>query len=102
MEARTNLQQRANTPTGTDFASSWCGDLAQKFQQGALACAVLADNAHHIALFDLEINVLQSPYIIALAFGTTIICLANLQIRIFHPTYVDGPPTFHVMGQSAR
>jgi len=36
-------------------------DSAQDFEQCAFACAVAADDADHIAFFDIEVDVFESP-----------------------------------------
>ena len=54
------------------------------------------------ALLDLEINVAQCPYILAIGFLGTVVDGTNLQIGVFAAKDTGLPPTVEVVGNGAR
>ena len=69
MEARADLEQRADQASDRDVAVRGRGDARQHFQQRALAGAIPADDADHLARRDLERDVAERPDAIVFAFG---------------------------------
>ena len=97
MEASTYLQQGSDAAPCLDQACRWGCHTRKELEQCALACAILTDDAHDITLLYREINVLQSPYIVALAFMSSVVGLTNLQIWVFFVEDVHRPPAIQVM-----
>ncbi len=61
VEAGADLQQCADPSFEVHFAGGGFGDVGEDLEQGALAGAVVADDAEHFALFDLEVDVPERP-----------------------------------------
>lgn len=80
----------------TDPASGWRSDLREDLKQRALARAILADDAHDIALLDLEVDILERPDEIGICMLGAVIDLSDLQIRIFLAAD-GGPPAVQVL-----
>ena len=102
METCADLKEAGDTSAGADSARGGGGNLTEEFEQGTLARAVLADDADHIALLDLEIDIAQCPYILAIGFLGTVVDGTNLQIRVFTAEDTGLPPTVEVVGNGAR
>ena len=101
MEARTDLQQRGDTSAGADSAHSRGGDLTQEFQQGTFAGAVLADDAYHIALLDLEVDIAQRPDVVGVGFLGTVIDRTDLEVGILAAQDGSLPPAVEVVADGA-
>ena len=61
MKARAHFQQRPDAPVHIGVALGRLGDARENLQQRALARAVAPDDAHDLAVLDLERHVLQRP-----------------------------------------
>lgn len=61
MEAGADLEQACHSAFDRDSAGRGFGDAAEDLEQRRLARAVAADDAHALALFDVEGDVLQRP-----------------------------------------
>ena len=99
MEAGADLQEGTNTTVGTDSAGRRTGDAGEEFEQSGFAGAVLADDADDVALLDLEVDIPQRPDIVRVAFGGTIVGLADLEIRILFAEDVGDPEAADVVAQ---
>ena len=99
MEACADLQERTDTTVGTDSAGSRAGDAGEEFEQSRFAGAVLTDDADDIALLDLEIDVAKRPDVFGVAFGGTVVGLADLEIRVFLAEDVGDPEAADIVGQ---
>ena len=97
MEARTHLQQGSDAAPCLDQTCRWSRYPRQELEQRALACTVLTDDAHDIALLYREVDVLQRPHIVAMALMGTVVGLTNLQIRVFFVEDIHRPPAIQVM-----
>src|SRR5581483_9851544 len=63
VEARADLEQGAHAPAGARQARGGLGDARQDPQQRALAGAVEADHAEHLAPVDVQVDVAQGPHL---------------------------------------
>src|SRR5437773_2209014 len=61
MKAGANLQQRADAAMYHGASCGGLGDAREEFEQRAFAGSVAADNAHGLAVLDLERDVLERP-----------------------------------------
>jgi len=99
MEAGADLQERTDTTVSTDSASGGAGDAGEEFEQSRFAGAVLTDDADDIALLDLEIDVAERPDVLGVAFGGTVVGLADLEIRVLLAEDVGDPEAADIVGQ---
>ena len=99
MEACADFQQGAYTAVGTDCAGGRASDAAQEFQEGRFAGAVLADDADDVALLDLEVDVAERPDILGVAFGGTVVGLADLKVRVLLAEDVGDPEAADIVAQ---
>ena len=60
------LVSAGDTPVDAEPPLRWFGDAAEYFEKCALARAVAADDAEHLALVDFEGNILQGPKVLRL------------------------------------
>jgi hypothetical protein len=83
MEPGADFQKSSNPTASTDGSNCRTGDLGKELQEGALSGAVFADDAYDISLINLEIDVTQCPYIVAVAgMGSTVIGLTDPKIGV--------------------
>jgi len=101
VEARTNLQEAGDATPRTDSAHGRARDLAEEFQQGGLAGAVLADDADDVALLDLEVDIAERPYIVGVGFGGAVVDRANLQVGVLAAEDGGLPPAVEVVADGA-
>jgi len=101
MEARTDLQERSDATTGTDSAHSGTSDLTKEFQQGALACAILADDTDNVALLDTEVDIAECPYVVRVGFLGAVVDRADLQVGVLATEDGGLPPAVEVVADGA-
>src|SRR5258708_36180577 len=87
MESGADFQKARDAPVDLNPSSSGFRNPAQDLQQRALSRSVPADDAHDVALLDLEGDVLQCPECLALprpAVSTLAKPLQRSAHRVFH------------------
>ena len=99
VEPGAHLEQRGNPPADVDLADGGRSDAREELQQCALARAVLADDADHVALLHAEIDVPQGPDELSPVRAPG---LADPQERVLLPQHVHRPPTVEVVAERAR
>ena len=77
MKARPDFQERRDSAARTDRARRRRSDAREEFEERRLPRAIPPDDAHYIALFHFEVDVLQRPDILARPFARPVIRLAN-------------------------
>jgi len=70
VEARTDLEKRADAAFKVDLALGGGRDSGEDLEEGALACAVSTDDAHHLSAIHIEVNVLEGPECVVLVSNT--------------------------------
>ena len=99
MEAGANFKQRAYTAMGTDSAGRRAGDTGKELKQSGFACTVLADDADDVALLNLEVDIAERPDVLGVAFGGTVVGLADLEIRVLLAEDVGDPEAADIVAQ---
>ncbi len=99
VEAGADFQEAGYAALGADAASGGGGDAAQQLEQGALAGAVLADDAHHLALLYREGDMLQGPHIIAGRALGAVVGDAYLLVWVFMAQDLGLPPPVEVVAE---
>ena len=101
METCADFEEGADTAVGTDGTGGGACDAGEELEEGGFTGTVLADDAYDVALLDLEVDIPQGPYIVALAFGAAVVGLTDGEVGVFFATYVHGPPALEVVRQGA-
>ena len=99
MEACADLKQRADAAAGADLAGCRGCDPGEKLQKGALAGSVAADDADDVALFNLEVDVLEGPDVVAAALDAAVVGFSDAEVRVFLAADVDCPPAVQVVAE---
>src|SRR5690606_2583410 len=89
-------KKACNATFELDASGSWRSDAREQFEQGALSGSVLPDNSNGLALFDLKVNILQTPDDVALTLYRTIICLCEPYERVGPSHDPCNEPAFKV------
>ena len=101
METGSDLEERSYASTGTDGADGRRSDFAEEFEERRFACAILADDAHNIALFDTEIDIAECPNVVGIRSLGSVVDRADLEVRIFAAEHGSLPPPVEVVGKCA-
>ena len=101
MEARADLQEAGDPSPSADSAHRWARDLAQQLQQGALAGTVLADDAHHVALLDTEVDIAERPDLVGVGLLGAVVDCTDLQVGVLLAEDSGVPPTVEVVAEGA-
>ena len=101
VEAGADLQQGGDTATDANLTGRRGCDSRKELKQGALACTVLADDAHNISLLNVQVDVLQGPHIVAVTLLGAVISLSNLQEWVFLVEHIHCPPAVEVVADGA-
>src|SRR5215831_15039141 len=71
MKPRTHFDQRRQTALNPHFARRGCGHAGQELQDGALAGAVVSDDAERLAARNLKRDILKRPEFVRAAADRT-------------------------------
>ena len=97
MEAGAHLEEARDAALGADDSRGGCSHAAEQLEEGALAGAVPADNAHDIALFYLEVDVLEGPHVVAVALVRAVVSFAHLEVGVIAAQYLGLPEPVQVV-----
>ena len=101
MESSADLKEGGDASANPDLASGGACDAREELQQGALASTILSDDAYDIALLNGEVDVLECPYVLAVALPRPVVGVADLQVRIVLTQHIHCPPPVKVVGKGA-
>ena len=101
VEAGAYLEERGYAATGVDAAGGGGGDAAEELEQGALAGAVLADDAEDIAFLYIEADVLEGIDVVGITLRGSVVGLADLEVGVFFVAHAGEPPAVQVVGYCA-
>ena len=101
MKTRTDLQEAGDASAGADSAHGRTSNLAEEFQQGGLAGAVLADDADDVALLDLEVDIAERPDVVGVGFRGAVVDRADLQVGVLAAEDGGLPPAVEVVADGA-
>ena len=99
MEARAHLEEARDAALGSDDSGGGSGHAAEQLEEGALAGAVAADDAHDVALFHLEVDVLEGPHVVAVAFVRAVVRFAHLEVGVIAAQYLGLPEPVQVVAE---
>ena len=101
VEAGADFEEGGDAALILDAAGARRGDVGEELQEGALAGAVLADDAENLALLYFERDITESPDVIGVAFGGAVVGLADLEVRILLAEDGHLPPAVEVVTEGA-
>jgi hypothetical protein len=96
VKAGANFQQTGDTSSDLNIAGSRRGDARQQLKQSALAGPVATDDPNGVALTDLKIDVLQTPYNITFAFLIAVVLFAKLNEWVISSEDSGNKPSFEI------
>ena len=102
MEAGADFEERGDAASGPDGAGGGRSDAREELQERRLAGTIAADDADHIALLNLEVDVLERPDAFARALARAIVGLSNLQVWIFTAKNFRLPKAIEVVANRPR
>ena len=83
----------------TDGTGGGACDAGEELEEGGFTGTVLADDADDVALLDLEVDVAQRPDVVGVALRSTVVGLADLEIRVLFAEDVGDPEAADVVAQ---
>ena len=99
VEPGAHFEEARDAALGADCAGGGGGHAAKQLEERALAGAITADDAHDVALFHLEVDVLQCPHIVAVALVRAVVRLAHLEIRVIAAQHLGLPEPVQVVAE---
>ena len=99
MEPCAHLEEARDAAIGSDDARGGGGHAAEQLEEGALAGAVPADDAHDIALFYLEVDVLEGPHVVAVALVRAVVDFAHLEVGVLAAQHLGLPEPVQVVAE---
>lgn len=82
-----------------DGAGGGCGHAAKQLEEGALAGAVTPDDSHDVALFHLEVDVLEDPHVFAVALVCAVVDFAHLEVGVLAAQHLGLPEPVQVVAE---
>ena len=99
MEAGADFEQGAYASVGTDGTGGGACDAGEEFEEGGFTGTVLADDADDVALLDLEVDIAEGPDVVRIAFGGSVVRLADLEVWVLLAEDVGDPEATDVVGE---
>ena len=99
VESGAHFEEARDAAPCADGAGGGGGHAAQQLEECALAGAVPADDAHDVALFHLEVDVLQGPHVLAVALVRAVVDFAHLEIGVFAAKHLGLPEPVQVVAE---
>ena len=97
MKSRPHFQQASNPSMCSYRPRRRPRHPTQQLQQCTLPRSIFPYNSDYITLVDLEVDVAEGPDVVGGAFGSTIVGLADLEVRIFFSKNIRDPKSSNVM-----
>jgi len=99
VESGAHFEEARNSALCADGSGGGGGHAAQEFEEGALAGAVPADDSHDVALFHLEVDVLQGPHVLACALVRAVVDFAHLEVGVLAAQHLGLPEPVQVVAE---
>ena len=99
VESGAHFEEARDAAPCADGAGGGSGHAAQQLEEGALAGAVPADDAHDVTLFHLEVDVLQGPHVIACALVRAVVRFAHLEVGVIAAQHLGLPEPVQVVAE---
>lgn len=101
VEAGADFEEARDAAPRADGARGGCGHAAEELEERAFACAVAADDAYDVALFHLEVDVLQGPHVVAGTFACAVVHFAHFQVGVLAAQDLGLPESIEVVAERA-
>ena len=99
VEPGAHFEEACDAAPCADGAGGGGGHAAQQLEESALAGAVPADDAHDVALFHLEVDVLQGPHVLACALVRAVVDFAHLEVGVLAAQHPGLPEPVQVVAE---
>ena len=99
VESGAHFEEARDAAPCADGAGGGGGHAAQQLEECALAGAVPADDAHDVALFHLEVDVLQCPHVFACALVRAVVHFAHLEVGVLAAQHLGLPEPVQVVAE---
>ena len=99
VEAGAHFEEARDAALGADCAGGGGGHAAEQLEEGALAGAVAADDAHDVALFHLEVDVFECPHVVAVALVRAVVRFAHLEVGVIAAQNLGLPEPVQVVAE---
>lgn len=101
VEAGADFEEGGDAALVLDAAGAGRGDVREELEEGALAGAILADDAKDFALLYLEGDVTEGPDVVGGAFLGAVVGLTDLEEGVFFAEDGHLPPAVKVVTEGA-
>ena len=99
VESGAHFEEARDAAPCADGAGGGGGHAAQQLEERALAGAVPADDSHDVALFHLEVDVLQCPHVFACALVRAVVDFAHLEVGVLAAQHLGLPEPVQVVAE---
>ena len=99
VESGAHFEEARDAAPCADGAGGGCGHAAQQLEERALAGAVTPDDSHDVALFHLEVDVLQGPHVFAVALVRAVVDFAHLEVGVLAAQHLGLPEPVQVVAE---
>lgn len=99
VETRAHFEEARDAALGADDSGGGGGHAAEQLEERTLAGAVPADDAHDVALFHLEVDVLEGPNVVAVALVRAVVRFAHLEVGVIAAQHLGLPEPVQVVAE---
>ena len=99
VEPGAHFEEARDAAPCADGAGGGGGHTAQQLEERALAGAVTPDDSHDVALFYLEVDVLEGPHVFACALVRAVVDFAHLEVGVLAAQHLGLPKPVQVVAE---
>ena len=99
VEPGAHFEEARDAAPCADGAGGGGGHAAEQLEERALAGAVTPDDSHDVALFHLEVDVLEGPHVFACALVRAVVDFAHLEVGVLAAQHLGLPEPVQVVAE---
>ena len=99
VESGAHFEEACDAAPCADGTGGGGRHAAQQLEKRALAGAVPADDSHDVALFHLEVDVLEGPHVFAVALVRAVVDFAHLEVGVLAAQHLGLPEPVKVVAE---
>lgn len=99
VESGAHFEEARDAAPCADGAGGGGGHAAQQLEERAFAGAVTPDDSHDVALFHLEVDVLEGPHVFAVALVRAVVDFAHFEVGVLAAQHLGLPEPVQVMAE---